>query len=313
MWGCGGSFTPEDYANDYRHFTTWLPGYGVPLYMIACGPSGDDIEWTENFFRQYECASKTQLNGWAPHYYCGAAGGAIDFTEAEWYELLRKANRMERLILNQWHTMEEFNPRGEVKLIVDEWGAWHPSGTEINPLHTFEQISTMRDALIAALTLDTFNRHCDKVFMANIAQMVNNLHSLFLADGDKFVATPNFHVFDIYAPHKGADALRTDFSAHEVEGLPGIAGSASMRENLITLTVTNLHAADSVEAEISIKGAQVQEARQTILSHDDIHANNTFEHPEEVVPKTSEVSLQGNSFKFAFPPASIVRLDLAIS
>ena len=37
--------------------------------------------------------------------------------------------------------------------------------------------------------------------MANVAQLVNCLHSLFLAHDDQFVATPTFHVFEQYAAH----------------------------------------------------------------------------------------------------------------
>lgn len=312
MWGCGGNFTPEDYADHYRRFTTWPPKYGVPLYMVACGPSGNDREWSRRFFQQYGRAHSTGIDGWAAHYYCGSAGGAVDFSEAEWYELLRKANFMEEIIRGQWDVMAESDPKHQVKLIIDEWGAWHPTGTEINSRHTFEQMSTMRDALIAALTLDTFNRHADKVFMANVAQMVNNLHSLFLADEDKFVATPNFYVFEMYAPHQGAQAIQTEWDSAKVEGLPALMGSASLKSKLATLTITNLHATEPVEAKITLRGARLREARQTVLSHADIHAHNTFERPTEVTPETSEIVQKGDTPVFTFQPASVVRLDFII-
>ena len=96
----------------------------------------------------------------------------------------------------------------QIKLVIDEWGSWHPEGTEINKRHLYEQMGTLRDALVAALSLDTFNRHADKVDMANIAQLINNLHSLFLADGDRFVATPNFHVYTMYRPHHGGMGVK---------------------------------------------------------------------------------------------------------
>ena len=313
LWGCGGNFTPEDYADHYRRFTTWLPKYGVPLYSIACGPSGDDREWSRRFFQQYRRAHPTGIDGWSVHYYCGSAGGAVDFSEADWYELLRKGCRMEDIIRGQWEVVAEFDPEHKMKLIIDEWGAWHPPGTEINPRHTYEQMSTMRDALIAALTLDIFNRHADKVFMANIAQMVNNLHSLFLADEDRFVATPNFHVFEMYAPHQGAQAIQTEWDVPNVEGLPALIGSASLKDKCLVLTATNLHATEPMEAEIRLSGARIREARQTVLSHTDIHAHNTFQRPAEVMPVASEVSLRGDTPVFTFPPASVVRLDLSCS
>ena len=111
--------------------------------------------------------------------------------------------------------------------MIDEWGSWHPEGTEINKRHLFEQMGTLRDALVAALSLDTFNRHAEKVDMANVAQLVNNLHSLFLADGDQFVATPNFHVYTMYRPHQGAKAVRMVVEAPTSSSRPAERSSKS--------------------------------------------------------------------------------------
>ena len=85
------------------------------------------------------------------------------------------------------------------------------AGHESHPSHTLGQVSTLRDALLAGLTLDTFQRHADKVGMANIAQLVNCLQSLFVAHEDKFIVTPNYHVFEMYMDHMGAESVRTEF------------------------------------------------------------------------------------------------------
>ncbi len=212
-WGCGGKFTPEDYCTQYRKFTEWLPDYGVHPYLIASGPNGNDLNWTRRFFQKWKDYARAPLNGWAAHYYCGTTGHALKFSRDQWYEMLEKANRMERLITDQWAALSEFDPSHRVKLIIDEWGCWHPPGTEINPRHLLEQQCCLRDALCAALTLDTFNRHADKIDMANVAQLVNNLHTLFFADGDKFVATPNFYVFEMYKAHHAAKGVRLDVQA----------------------------------------------------------------------------------------------------
>src|SRR5262249_32967076 len=120
---------------------------------------------------------------------------------------------MDGLITQHWSVMGELDRRHRVKLVVDEWGAWHRPGSEVHPTHLFGQTSTLRAALLAALTLDPFHRHADKVAMANVAQLVNCLHSLFLAHEDRFVATPNFHVFEMYGAHAGGQSLRTLVSA----------------------------------------------------------------------------------------------------
>ena len=324
-WGCGGNFTPEEYAAEFRRFTAWVPDYGVKLAFVGSGPSGGDVDWTRRFFARLTERDKGTLDvlyGWGMHYYCGTAGKgqAIDFTVDDWYELLEKANAMEGLIKEQWAAMAEVDTKHRVKLLVDEWGAWHRSGTEVDPAFLFGQTSTMRDALVAALTLDTFNRHADKLAMANVAQLINNLHSLFLAHGDKFTTTPNFHVFEMYGAHAGARSLRTEFSAPTVgphggkpAALPGLAGSASLRGKDLVLTVVNPHASEAREAEIVVRGSTIQPGRCRILAAADIHAHNTFDHPHAVETAERRVDAGGRTIVHSFPAASVTCLFFRLS
>jgi alpha-N-arabinofuranosidase len=320
-WGCGGKFTPEDYCTQYRRFTEWVPSYGVKLYLIASGPDGDNLDWTRRFFKKWLDFARAPIQGWAAHYYCGSTGHALKFTEDQWYEQLDKANRMERLITDQWAALGEFDPKHQVKLVIDEWGCWHPAGTEINRRHLFEQMGCLRDALVAALTLDTFNRHADKVDMANLAQLVNNLHSLFLADGDRFVATPTFHVFEMYRPHHGGRSLRLDMQAGDVTFRAGgkehrlfrVAGSASIREKDLTLTLVHAHAREPVEVAVRLRGGVAASTRQTILTHSRLNAHNTFAEPDVVVPRTLAGEGHGATLRCTLPPASVTRLDVRLT
>jgi alpha-N-arabinofuranosidase len=320
-WGCGGAFTPEDYCTDYRKFTTLLPAYGQPIFLIASGPHNNDLQWTRRFFTKLMAFvsdwGQSPINGWAPHYYFGSAGGAVDFTEDQWYELIAKAVEMEKLINDQWEVLSEFDPEHKIKLVVDEWGAWHPAGTAINKSHTLEQMSTLRDALIAAVTLDIFNRRCDKVAMSNVAQLVNNLHSLFLADGPNFVATPNFYVYEMYQVHQDATAVELDIHSPEAEyataegkhTLTLLHGSASLKGRRLYVSITNVSVANSVAATIDFGGSTISGGTQTLLTHRDIHAHNTFEHPKEVVSSSSPFKVSGSGFKHVFPPASVTVLE----
>ncbi len=324
-WGCGGNFTPEEYAAEYRRFIAWVPDHGVPLAFIGSGPSGEDLEWTRRFFAKLTERDRgllRHLYGWALHYYCGTSGKgqAVDFTLDDWYDLLGKADLMETLLVRHWAAMGEIDAEHRVKLVVDEWGAWHEAGTEVHPAYLFGQTSTLRDALIAALTLDTFNRHADKVAMANVAQLVNNLHSLFLAREDRFVATPNFHVFEMYAAHQGGQALRAFFSAPRIgayrEGksspLWGLAGSASLKGKELVVTAVNPRADETLEAEIVLSGGSAREGRLRSLTSGDIHAHNSFEAPRAVEPKDIPLRARGRSFPCVFPPASVNRLTLTL-
>jgi len=322
-WGCGGTYTPEEYAMEYSRFASWVPDFGVELALIAAGPSGDELDWTRGFFSQmavnhHRRSLLAGTYGWALHYYCGTAGEgqAVNFGTDDWYALLVKADRMEELIKGHWEIMGEFDEAHRVKLLVDEWGAWHRPGSEVHETHLFGQTSTMRDALVAALTLDTFNRHADKVVMGNVAQLVNNLHSLFLTHEERFVATPNFHVFEMYSAHRDGTSLRTVFECPGLDlGTPqtpgrlwGLGGSASLHDRRLVLTVVNPSVAEAREAEIVVRGARIASARATVLSGNAIQAHNSFDHPDAVTPTSDMASPARGRLVYSFPPASVVRL-----
>lgn len=229
---------------------------------------------------------------------------------------------MDGLITGHWNVMGEYDRRHRVKLVVDEWGAWHREGTEVAPHHLFGQQSTMRDAVLAALTLDTFHRHADKVAMANVAQLINCLHSLFLAHEDRFVATPTFHVFEMYGAHVGGRSVRTAFSAPRISyarqngpaAIWGLGGSATIKDRTLTLTVVNPHIADPSVAEIALRGASVRGVRASVISADDIHAHNTFDHPDTVRQRdTSPEKVSGSTLTHTFPPASVTRLTIDLA
>jgi len=333
-WGCGGNFTPEEYAAEYRRFTAWLPGYGVQLAFVGSGPNGGDVDWTRRFFAKLaERRAIGSMWGWAVHHYSWnvtggrttdwrqGKGDAVNYPDDEWYELLSEADRVEQLITDHWTVMGESDRQHHVKLVVDEWGAWYKPGTEVNNTHLLGQQATIRDAVLAGQTLDTFHRHADKVGMANIAQLVNCLQSLFLAHEDKFVLTPTFHVFEMYASHQGATAVRTAVStprpSYTRNGKPatlrGLAGSASLKERVLVLTVTNPDLKQAHETEIAIRGANVKSVRATTLTAPDVHAHNSFENPSVIEPKAATVRQTAAGIVHTFAPASVTRLDIDLA
>ena len=335
-WGCGGNLTPEEYAAEFRRFTAAVPRYGVPLKFVASGANADDINWTRGFFSKTREKGEWMFGniyGFGLHHYAwnlslgktddwfSGKGDALNFNTAEYYELLREADRMEGLINRHWTVMGEYDRQHRTKLIVDEWGAWYKPGTEMAPAHLLGQQSTMRDALLAGLTLDTFNRHADKVAMANVAQLINCLHSPFLAHEDKFTVTPTFHVFELYAAHQGAQAVRAEFvsprATYTRNDKPadfwGLGGSASLNGKEVTLTVVNTDIAEPRETEISIGGARIASVRVRALSTSDVHAHNTFDNPHAVEPHDETVDLTGGRLIYRFAPASVTRLQIALT
>ena len=305
-WGCGGNFTPEEYATEFRRFTAWMPRYGVDLALIASGPNSGDLSWTRRFLSTLTEKGEGALGGvWglALHHYSwnvsrGATtdwnagkGDAINFTTDEWYELLNEADRMDTLISDHWKMMEEIDHRHRVKLVVDEWGAWHRAGTAVDPSHLFGQQSTMRDALLAGLTLDIFQRHADKVAMANVAQLVNCLQSLLPRPRRSLCATPTFHVFEMYgaARRRAGRAIDLLGSAHRLRSRQRqriVLGSGRLR--LAQESDADADRGQSRtrplprETEIEVRGGRPVSVAATTIAASDIHAHNTFDAPDTV-------------------------------
>jgi alpha-N-arabinofuranosidase len=334
-WGCGGNFTPEEYASEFRRFIEWVPDGGA-LSFVAAGSSDDDLDWTRRFLAKIaERHGIGRIWGYSLHHYAwNVSGGrttdwtkgkgdAVNYPDEEWYELLREADRTESFIADHWKAMAAFDPEHKIKLVVDEWGAWYRPGSQVDDTHLLGQQSTMRDAVLAGLTLDTFNRHADKVAMANVAQLVNCLQSPFLARGDKLILTPTFHVFEMYAPHQGAQSLRTVFASpgpsYTRNGQPatmrGLSGSASRRDKQLVLTVTNPDLRQPRATEIVLVGGSRAAAavRCTTLAAGDVHAVNTFEEPERVHPQQTTLAENGGSLVHEFPAASVTRLELTLA
>lgn len=324
-WGCGGNFTPEEYAMEYRRYVAWVPRLKTELALIGAGPNGfgsrvSDLDWTRRFFAKLAEVGDNSMWGWALHYYARpqGAGHPINFNVDEWYDMLRISDRMEGFVTQHWALMGETDREHRVKIVVDEWGNWHNRQTDIRPTHIYAQQVTIRDALCSALTLDTFNRHADKVVMSCPAQAVNCLQSLFLAYEDKFLATPNFDVYEMYASHQGAQAVRSIISTQSIsfmrDGRPmsiwNLAGSASIKGKQLTLTVVNSHVTEPSDAEIAVRGAVVKSIRVTTLTAASIQAHNTFDNPNSVRAKQTQEATapRGPLLDHQFPPASVTKL-----
>ena len=178
-WGCGGNMRVEYYADLYRRYQTYARNYGSnKLYKIACGPNSADYHWTEVMMRE----AGAYMDGLSLHYYtvCGTwqnKSSATDFNELEWFSIMKNSLFMDELITKHSALMDVYDPQKRVGLMVDEWGTWHSVEPGTNPGFLYQQ-NTMRDAVSAGTHLNIFNNHCERVQMANIAQLVNVLQSM---------------------------------------------------------------------------------------------------------------------------------------
>jgi alpha-N-arabinofuranosidase len=237
----------------------------------------------------------------------------------QWYELLARGLKMEELVVQQRASMDAYDPGHQIGLIVDEWGTWHPVEEGTEPRWLYQQ-NTIRDALVAATTLDIFNRHADKVVMSNIAQTVNVLQAVVLTRDDQMVVTPTGHVYEMYAPHQGGTSVRSlveveslTFATGEGEGsIPALAASASLRGKTLFVTLTNSHATAEVPADIRLIGGATAGCGKARVLSGEIHAHNTFADPAAVKPRDYPVDATGTSFAVRLPPASVVAIEVGL-
>ncbi len=338
-WGCGGTFTPDEYAAEYRRYTAWVPSYGVPLKLIASGPNQDDVEWTQGFFENiFGRRSIAAPYGWSMHYYTDLPD---KFRQDDVYPGYSLADRMEKIMNDHWTAMGVHDRDHKVKLIVDEYGPWYRfSDTKVDPTHVLGQQLTVRDALMTALTLDIFNRNPEKVALAACAQLINCIDSLFLSHEDQFITTPIFNVFDMYKDHMGGEGVRVEFAAPTIhyprtelkkqlspvgdesvspeekgpiEGLWGLNGSASRLGKTLTLTVVNPHLTEARETQIILRGASAASATAQVLGGVDVETHNTFTEPNKVQTRSAAADVSGSAVRFTFPPSSVVKLTVQLT
>ncbi|MBN1395905.1 MAG: alpha-N-arabinofuranosidase [Pirellulales bacterium] len=319
-WGCGGNMTPEYYADQYRRYATYVRNFGDNrIFKIACGSQSDDYRWTDVLMRQCRgYGNRYMMDGLSYHYYCGSGAktrSATEFEEIDWFHLLRRALRTDELLAKHGAIMDKYDPEKKIALIVDEWGAWHAVEPGANRRFLYQQ-NTLRDALVAAITLNVFNRHCDRVKMANIAQTVNVLQAMVLTDKEKMIVTPTYHVFEMYKVHQDAVRLPTELEADDYlfEGnkMPGVDVSASRDgEGKIHVTLCNLNPRRPARLECLLRGAAAERISGRVLTAAEMTAHNTFEQPENVVPAEFDAFSKSDAgMSVVLPAKSVVVLRI---
>jgi alpha-N-arabinofuranosidase len=309
---------PEYYAMQYRQYATFMADWdnSKKIFRVASGANGDDMNWTEVMMRDVPL---NMMEGLSLHHYSvinwSAKGSATQFDEATYIKTMKQAWKMDDIVTRHSAIMDKYDPRKRVALVVDEWGGWYEVEPGTNPGHLYQQ-NTMRDAMIAGLTLNIFNNHADRVRIANLAQTVNVLQAVILTDKEKMILTPTFHVMEMYNVHQDATLLPVEVNTPDYvygdEKIPAVSVSASKNEEGIThISLVNVDASKKHDITIDIKGASFKSISGRILSSDKLQDYNSFTNPDKIKPSSfSGASLSGNMLKVTVPPFSVVVLAL---
>ncbi len=323
-WGCGGNMTPEYYANLYRRYQTFIRQYNsdAPIKKVCCGANAADYFWTEGvlktcFAEPHNDFAHGYMDGLSLHYYVvpntwEKKGQATEFDVKTWYNTLSKALFMEELITRHGAVMDRYDPEKKIGMLVDEWGCWYDVEPGTNPGFLYQQ-NTMRDALVAGVTLNIFNKHCDRVKMACIAQLVNVLQSVILTEGPKMILTPTYHVFHMYKHHQGAKLLDSFIESNRMVGedeehqVPQVTESVSVdTDGVINVTVNNLSVTENAPIEMTFAELMPSSIEAAVLTGE-MKAHNTFEEPENVKEaEFKDFNTDGRKVSFTIPACSVI-------
>jgi alpha-L-arabinofuranosidase len=317
-WGCGGNMRPEYYSDIYRTFATFMSDWENTggLMRIASGASDADYRWTETLMKNIPL---NMLGGVAMHHYAviewRRKGPAVNFSEQQYFNTMKSAVWMDSLVTNHAAIMDKYDPRKRVALIVDEWGGWYDVEPGTNPGFLYQQ-NTMRDAMIAGVTLNIFNNHCDRVRIANLAQIINVLQSVILTNEEKLILTPTYHVMEMYNVHQDAKLLKVAVKSNdyvfENGKLPAISCSASRDSLGVThVSLVNIDAQKQQEITIDISGGKYSSVLGRVLSSAKLQDCNTFEAPDKIKPAAfKDAVLKGTTLTVKMPPFSVVVLEM---
>jgi alpha-N-arabinofuranosidase len=234
---------------------------------------------------------------------------SVGFGETEYGEILKETLKMDRLIATHSAIMDKYDPKKAIALVVDEWGAWYAPLPGSTPGFLVQQ-NSLRDAVLAALNLNIFARHADRVRMANIAQMVNVLQAMIMTEKEKLVLTPTYHVFRMYVPFQDATFVPVTFNAgtftHGGIMLPRVdAIAAKDAAGTLWLALTNIDPTRPVDIAARVAGLAAKTATGETLTAPAVDSVNTFDAPKAVAPKPVAVKVQGDRVLLTLEPKSV--------
>ncbi|MCX6132912.1 MAG: alpha-N-arabinofuranosidase [Ignavibacteriales bacterium] len=322
-FGCGGIMSADHYANELARYSLFLKNYGANrLYKISSGGLPEDFNWTETIMNKWKNTDgwlQGYLSGYSLHFYTvndwSNKGSAIDFTENQWFATLSKTLQMEDLVARHSAIMDKYDAHKSIDLIVDEWGTWYDVEPGTNPGFLYQQ-NTLRDAVVAAVNLNIFHKHCDRVKMSNIAQMVNVLQAMILTQGADMVLTPTYYVFKMYSVHQDAVMLPVELQCESYSNgaasIPALSVSASKdKEGRIHISIANLHPTKALTVRCDVKGTPCSRVSGEIITAASMNAHNDFGKPEAVNMKPFVGAQPHNGIlTVSLPAKSVVTLEV---
>ena len=313
--------SPEQYLGQLKIFSHYVRSDDAaqPLRRIAVGSDGGTSDYTDTIVKAWTGHGWSwdidaislhyyTVGKWPPHYV------ATGFGEADYAAVLKETRRMEAVVRSQEAILDQYDPQKKIGLAVDEWGSWLASTPGTHP-GFLEQQNSQRDALVAALGINIFVRHADRVRLANIAQMINVLQAMILTSGGKMILTPTYHVYQMYVPFQDAISVPVSFDpgayTHDDVQLPRVDVIAARdRSGKFWVAVTNIDPVRPASIELVTDAKHITAASGQTLAAPHFDSVNTFDAPNTVGAKPIAAKVSGGKLGLTVAPASVTVVGL---
>ena len=324
-WDCGGNFSADAYLTQLKIYSRFVRNFhpaqqqaAQRMLKIAVGPGGGSeprwTNWTETIMKAWQGRSWSwDIDGLSLHNYTvpqwPPSYTSVGFGESEYSKILQTTLKMDGMITTHSAIMDKYDPEKKLALVVDEWGAWYAPLPGSNPAFLVQQ-NSMRDAILAALNLNIFARHADRVRIANIAQMINVLQAMIITDKNRMVLTPTYHVFRMYVPFQDATFVPVTYDAGSYTNgdvtLPRVdAIGAKDAAGTLWLAITNVDPGQPAEVVVTIAGLKARSASGETLTAPRVDSVNTFDAPQTVQPRPVTAKVQDGRVTLRVAPKSV--------
>ena len=324
-WGCGGLFTPAEYAEKFRQYAVYFKRMGMSSDTELVGVGHTENRWNPQFLEALG-GGLPYLDHLSIHHYF-RRGKSTTFSDQDYANLMLDLVPFESMIREALTAIDDVEPRRSkvpvfgnmprkpIGLVIDEWGIWD----EDAPISDgFSQKGTLRDAILAGSCLNLFHKYANRISMTNIAQVIDCLQSLILTDGAAMTLTPTYYVYEMYGAHQGGQSLRVQLSntaeiSDGKQSRPALSASASRSGDSLLITIVNQDPNDGADLRIDLRGAQAAAATATNLSGPSTRSENTLSQPETVVPQPSKVNVTAEGLIAQIPARSVQAISVKLS
>ncbi|MFM2476561.1 alpha-N-arabinofuranosidase [Celerinatantimonas sp. MCCC 1A17872] len=308
---CG--LSAQDYAKKARETAKILKWVDPDIELVACGSSSKEMETFPSWDRTVLEACYPYVDYISLHRYYEFEGNQADFLAA-FYDL---DDFIQTIKATADYVKAALRSDKTMMLSLDEWNVWYIQNMQTQRWQwaapIAEDVYSLMDALVVGGLLTSIVNNCDRVKMACIAQLVNALAPIHTASDGGVLKHSTYYPFAQVSRYGRGSAYKTILQSESVETgkygkVPSLATACTFDEKTqqLALFVLNTNLQDDVQLSLQLQEfGPLKLIEQQTLAGDDLFAVNSFETPDNVVPKNCDITERsGTQFELTLGKAS---------